>query len=99
MIFGIFYKCCDLIKINKNHGKTNGFSLFSRIRAFKIHQKIHEKSMQIRIRKIHAKKSVQDWVWEGLGLHLGRVWGALGSLLGALGRFWAVLGPFKTPLL
>ena len=75
------------------------FHYFQGFELLKFIKKSMKKSMQIRIRKIHAKKSVQDWVWEGLGLHLGRVWGALGSLLGALGRFWVVLGAFKTLLL
>ena len=37
----------------------------------------------------HAKK----WIWEGLGLNLAGVWGALGRLLATFGRivlaFWA----------
>ena len=49
--------------------------------------------MQIWSRKIKSQKSRQNWIWEGLGLHLGGVWDALGRLLGAPGpllvAFWA----------
>ena len=30
--------------------------------------------MQIGNRKIEGKKSLKNWIWEGLGLHLGGVW-------------------------
>ena len=40
------------------------------------------------------KKSIKNWIWEGLGLHLGGVWDGLGRLLGTFGRFLAVLGVF-----
>ena len=45
-----------------------------------------------------AKKSLKNWIWEGLGLHLGGLWEGLGPLLGALGRFLAVLWAFKNQL-
>ena len=54
--------------------------------------------MRIGSRKIKAKKSLKNRFGEGLGLHLGGVWGGLGSHLGALGRSWAVLGSFKMEL-
>ena len=54
--------------------------------------------MQIWIRKTRCKIWLKNRVSEGLGLHLGRVWAALGRLLGALGRSWAILWPFKTDL-
>ena len=49
-------------------------------------------------------KRFKQTVWDGLGLHLGGVWGGLEPLVGALGgslgalgvllgRFWASLGP------
>ena len=37
-------------------------------------------------------------IWEGLGLHLGRIWDALGPLLDALGRLLAVFWAFKVEL-
>ena len=46
--------------------------------------------MQIWIRKTRCKVWLKNQVSEGLGLHLGRVWAALGRLLGALAR------PFRT---
>ena len=58
-----------------------------------------KKSMQIWIRKIQTQKSLRNLVCEGLGLHLGRVWEALGTLLGALKRCWVVFWAFKTELL
>ena len=48
--------------------------------------------------KIKAKKSLKNWIWEGLGLHLGGFWEGPGRLLGALGRFLAVLLAFKNQL-
>ena len=55
--------------------------------------------MQIQNGKTKAKKSMKNRFWEGLGLHLGGVWGSLGLLLGALGRFLAVFGAFEIELL
>ena len=50
--------------------------------------------MRISNRKRQARKSPQNWIWEGLGLHLGGVWDGLGRLWGALGRllahFWTI---------
>ena len=77
--------------------------LFSRIRAFKNQSKIHQKLMQNAHRKMTAKKNVKKWVWDGLGLHLGRLWAGLGTLWAARGRLlerpgalwgpcWALLG-------
>ena len=54
--------------------------------------------MQICRGKMKAKKSLKNWIWEGLGLHLGGLWEGLGPLLGALGRFLAVLWAFKNQL-
>ena len=42
-----------------------------------------------------GEKSVKNWIWKGLGLHLGGVWGALGRLLGALGGFLGGFWAFK----
>ena len=55
--------------------------------------------MQISYGKIRSKKMLKKWIWDGLGLHLGRGWGALGRLLVALGRFLAISGAFKIELL
>ena len=41
-----------------------------------------------------VKKSIKSQIWEGLGLHLGRVWDDLGRLLGALGPLLGVFGAF-----
>ena len=49
-------------------------------------------------RKIKCEKSHKNRIWEGLGFHLGGVWGDLGRLLGALGRLLAILGTFKIEL-
>ena len=48
--------------------------------------------------KIHAnfvweneiKKMPKKWIWDGLGLHLGGVWGGLGTLWAILGRLLLV---------
>ena len=47
--------------------------------------------MQILNGKKKATKCLKKWIWEGLGLHLGRVWDGLGllsELLGASGPFF-----------
>ena len=54
--------------------------------------------MQILDAKKEAPKWLQNWIWEGLGLRWGRVWGGLGPLLGALGRFLVVFWTFKIEL-
>ena len=54
--------------------------------------------MQFWSGEIEAKKSPKNWIWEGLGLHLGGVWGRLWHLLGALGLFLAVFRAFKSQL-
>ena len=38
----------------------------------------------------------KKWIREGLGLHFGGVWRALGPLLGALGRLLAVFLVFES---
>ena len=48
--------------------------------------------MQIWNGKNSVPKLFQKWLWGNLGLHLGRVWGVLGPLLGALGGSWGALG-------
>ena len=59
--------------------------------------------MQNLLRENMAPKRLKRRIWDGLGLHLGGVWGGLESLVGALGgslgalgvllgRFWAFLG-------
>ena len=78
--------------------KTNGFSLFSKIRTIKIQQKIDEQLLQVWVKQKQTKKSIKNWVWKNLGIHLGRVWDALESLLNDLGRVWASFLAFKTQL-
>ena len=51
--------------------------------------------MQISSREISNKKSLQNSIWEGLGLHLGGAWDGLGRLLGALGPLLPVFLTFK----
>ena len=38
--------------------------------------------MQILGREQKATKCIKEWIWEGLGLHLGGGWRGLGRLLG-----------------
>ena len=64
----------------KKHEKTNA--------------KIAAKSMQILNVKKKARKHAKKWIWEGLGLNLGRVWDALGRLLAALRRLLLIFGTF-----
>ena len=47
--------------------------------------------MQFWSGEIEAKKSPKNWIWEGLGLHLG---GGLAASVASLGRSWALLGRF-----
>ena len=54
--------------------------------------------MQIFDGKKKATKWFKKWIWEGLGPHLGGVWGGLGPLLDALGRLFAVFWAFKVEL-
>ena len=51
--------------------------------------------MQILNSKRKVENLLKKWFWEGLGLHLGGVWGGLGPLLAALGRHLLVLWVFK----
>ena len=46
--------------------------------------------MQILSSKKKATKCLKTWIWEGLGLYLGGVWGGLVRLLVTFGRFFAV---------
>ena len=46
--------------------------------------------MQDLRRKIKAKKIASKWIWDGLGLNLGRLWDGLGRLLGSFGCFLVV---------
>ena len=97
--FDGFSYFCPKSRFCKNRCFSIGKLLFSRIRACKNQAKIHQKSMQISYGKIRSKKMLKKWIWDGLGLHLGRGWGALGRLLVALGRFLAISGAFKIELL
>ena len=47
--------------------------------------------MQISSGKKKATKFLKKWIWEGLGLHLGRGWG---SFWEGFGGFGALLGSF-----
>ena len=51
--------------------------------------------MRILLSKKSVQKSHKNRLWEGLGLHLGGVWDALGPLVGALGRLLAVFWAFQ----
>ena len=63
---------------------------------------IHKKSMKNLCKfclwKIEGPKYPKKWIWEGLGLHLERVWGGLGPLLAALGRLLLVFWTFNMQL-
>ena len=48
--------------------------------------------MQIWGGKIQVKKSRKNWIWEGLGLHLGGFGDGFGRHLEALGASWVVFG-------
>ena len=48
--------------------------------------------------KKKVAKLLKKWIWEGLGLNLGRVWDALGRLLATLGRIEAIFGRSKSYL-
>ena len=54
--------------------------------------------MPIWNRRIQAKNSLKNRIWEGRGLPLGKVWDGLGRLLGALGRLLAVFRALKIEL-
>ena len=90
---------CPKSRFCKNRCFSIRKLLFSRIRACKNQAKIHQKSMQISYGKKRSKKMLKKCIWDGLGLHLGRGWGALGRLLVALGRFLAISGAFKIEFL
>ena len=47
--------------------------------------------MQIWNRKIEGQKFLKNWIWNGLGLHLGGVWDALGRLGVTFGRILILL--------
>ena len=51
--------------------------------------------MQDLRKKIKAKKLLQNWIWDGLGLNLGGLWDDLGRLLAPFGRLWVVTWPFR----
>ena len=92
MVFRIFAKNRDFVKIivfPMENCYFQGFEL----------AKINQKSMQISYGKIKSKKMLKKWIWDGLGLHLGGGWDALGRLLVTLGRFLAISGAFKIELL
>ena len=55
--------------------------------------------MQDLRRKIKAKKIASKWIWDGLGLNLGRLWDGLGRLLGSFWCFSVVSWPFKIEFL
>ena len=58
-----------------------------------------KKSLEIWSWKKNIQKSNKNQFWEGLGLHLGRVWGRLGPPLGAFRHLLAVFWTFKVELL
>ena len=55
--------------------------------------------MQDLRKKIKAKKLLQNWIWDGLGLNLGGLWDDLGRLLAPFGRLWVVTWPFRIEFL
>ena len=55
--------------------------------------------MQDLKRKIKAKKIASKWIWDGLGLNLGRLWDGLGRLLVSFGHLLVVSWLFKSNFL
>ena len=66
------------------------FQGFEVLKINKKLEKIDETSMQLWSRKIKSQKSRQNWIWEGLGLHLGGGWDGLGRLLSTFDHFLVV---------
>ena len=54
--------------------------------------KIYKKTIENWNERMKGRISLKNWIWQGLGLHLGGVWDALGRLLGASWRSGASLG-------
>ena len=81
-----FSHFCLKSRFCENRCFSLGKLLFSKIRACRNQTKVHQKSMQTSYRKIKSKKMLKKWIWDGLGLHLGGGWDALGRLLVALGH-------------
>ena len=98
-IFLIFLKNSDFVKYSVFLWKNLYFSWVELLKNNKNQQKFDEKSMQISNGKKHFTKWPKKWIWDDLGLNLGRVWEGFGALLGALGGFWAVFGGFEIELL
>ena len=79
-------------------GKINKIKGLSLEQIAKNRQQIVKKTEKLKSWKIHAQKSLQTRLWDGLGLDLGGFWGALGRLLRALGHFLSVFWAFKIEL-
>ena len=98
MIFCIFFGNVGFVKYCIFLWKTNYFSYVELLNTspkttksrLKINANLESENKQPKI--------VQNQFWEHLGLHLGRVWGGLGPLLGTLGRLLAIWGAFKIEL-
>ena len=102
-VLGLFFSLIFRILFeNSNSSKTSKKPMFLQcfvgLELLKCCQKSDEKSMKVWSRKITVKKSLQSWLWEGLGLHSGRVWDALGRPLGTLGRLVLAFWSFKDDL-
>ena len=86
-IFRGFFAFSLKAPIAKIHAPTQ---CFVRVKLLKIQQKVRKNRHKIDAIFRCEKKTpnlLKKWIWEGLGLRLGRVWDGLGRLWGALKRF------------
>ena len=57
--------------------------------------KLQKKRCKFTTRKKQAQKLFKNLIWEGLGLHLGRVWDALERLAATFGRILTACWTFQ----
>ena len=57
--------------------------------------KLQKKRCEFMTRKKQAPKLFKNLIWEGLGLHLGRVWDALERLAATFGRILTACWTFQ----
>ena len=58
-------------------------------------QNCKKNDANLRPEKKQPQKLLKNLIWEGLGLHLGRVWEALGRLGATFGRILTVCWTFQ----
>ena len=94
-IKGLGYKN-DIVKVKAGYGRNYLIPRGVAILASKSNRKMIDENIRQAAHK--AEKSLKNWIWEGLGLHLGGVWERLWRLLDALGPFLAKFWAFKSQL-